>query len=242
MDLREPEGVLDAVVDGAAQLIFDNAGPVAVQVLHNTGRAVQYVAENAGPAVDQVLHNPGQALKHMVEIAVPVAEQVFRDAHQAAHLAVEHAAPEVNQVLCNTGRAAQHAIGNARPAVEKAVSWAVSKSAVPVSWVVEDPETAFAIGTSMVWVVAPMFVATPILASLGFGADGIIAGSAAAAVQDGISNGAVGSLFATLQSAGTGGYGASTVAGAVQGFGALVAGLSAVEAVMKKMKKKEKET
>ncbi|EPE06762.1 hypothetical protein F503_03189 [Ophiostoma piceae UAMH 11346] len=58
------------------------------------------------------------------------------------------------------------------------------------------------------------------LPALGFTADGVAAGSAAAAWQSILGNVAAGSLFAILQSAVAGGYGAPVVAGAVGAVGA----------------------
>ena len=70
-------------------------------------------------------------------------------------------------------------------------------------------------------------VASPIiLPAVGFGAGGVLAGSAAAAVQSTIGNVAAGSLFATLQSVGAAGglswaaTGLATAAGVATGAGA----------------------
>ena len=68
-------------------------------------------------------------------------------------------------------------------------------------------------------VAAPLYI----LPAIGFGAGGVAAGSAAAAVQSTIGNVAAGSLFATLQSAGATGTlswiasGAMTAAGTAAG-------------------------
>ena len=58
------------------------------------------------------------------------------------------------------------------------------------------------------------------LPALGFTADGIAAGSAAASWQSILGDVAAGSLFAIMQSAAAGGYGAPLVAGAVGAVGA----------------------
>ncbi|KAJ4039745.1 hypothetical protein NW758_008616 [Fusarium oxysporum] len=76
---------------------------------------------------------------------------------------------------------------------------------------------AMAAGAAMV--VAPVIVAGPALAVAGFGAGGIAAGSAAAGVHSGIGSVVAGSAFATLQSAGAGGFGLAVVNGVVQAAG-----------------------
>lgn len=58
-------------------------------------------------------------------------------------------------------------------------------------------------------------VAVPVaLGAAGFGAGGVVAGSAAAAIQAGIGNVAAGSLFAVCQSVGAAGLATSTMVGA----------------------------
>ena len=114
-------------------------------------------------------------------------------------------------------------------------------------WVAANPGTTVAGGAAvagLVLVVAPASVAAPGLAAVGFGADGIIAGvfalsspsflnasqvntvsvqaSSAAAAQSSIGPIVSPSLFATLQSAGAGGYGVATVYPAVQVVGGAI--------------------
>ncbi|KAL0937820.1 uncharacterized protein CTRU02_207551 [Colletotrichum truncatum] len=83
------------------------------------------------------------------------------------------------------------------------------------------------VGVGVLLVAAPAVVAAPGLAAAGFGAEGVVAGSAAAGVQSGIGSVVAPSLFATLQSAGAGGYGVATVYGAVQGVGGVIASAGA---------------
>ena len=68
-------------------------------------------------------------------------------------------------------------------------------------------------------VAAATCVCPALLAAIGFGPGGIIAGSIAAAIQSCIGNVAAGSLFATLQSLGAGGFAmfSSTTFGAAIG-------------------------
>ncbi|KAK3487967.1 uncharacterized protein B0T23DRAFT_398630 [Neurospora hispaniola] len=81
-------------------------------------------------------------------------------------------------------------------------------------------------------VAAPAIVTAPILAVLGFGAAGPVAGSAAAIAQGVIGNVVAGSPFAIAQSAAMGGYGAAIVNGVVQGGGLLLTGISSAECLM----------
>ena len=114
-----------------------------------------------------------------------------------------------------------------------------------------NPGTAVACGVAgvgLLVVAAPGIVAAPSLAAAGFGANGVVlgvfpvltfpnsasiilfksntsflTGSTAASVQSGIGSVVAPGLFATLQSAGAGGYGVATVYGAVQVAGGTVA-------------------
>ncbi|KAG4260543.1 hypothetical protein FPRO03_02366 [Fusarium proliferatum] len=78
------------------------------------------------------------------------------------------------------------------------------------------------IATGAVLAIAPAVAVTPVLAGLGFGAGGIVA--AAAGIQSGIGSVVAGSAFATLQSAGAGGFGLAVVNGVVQAAGVVVGG------------------
>ncbi|KAI1027259.1 hypothetical protein LB504_007719 [Fusarium proliferatum] len=88
------------------------------------------------------------------------------------------------------------------------------------------------IATGAVLAIAPAVAVTPVLAGLGFGAGGIVAGSTAAGIQSGIGSIVAGSAFATLQSAGAGGFGLAVVNGVVQAAGVVVGG-SGVAAKLK---------
>lgn len=100
--------------------------------------------------------------------------------------------------------------------------------------------SAAAIVVGVAVVAVPALVAGPLLGALGFGAAGITAGqslevvpcldpftdfsgSAAAGIQSGIGSVVAPGIFATLQSAGAGGYGVAAVHTVVQAVGALVA-------------------
>ncbi|KAJ4325677.1 hypothetical protein N0V84_003395 [Fusarium piperis] len=88
----------------------------------------------------------------------------------------------------------------------------------------DNPKAAVAVGTGVLVCAVPALVAAPALGIAGFGANGIVGGSIAAGAQSSIGSVVAPGLFATLQSAGAGGYGISTVYGAIQGVAALGAG------------------
>ncbi|KAK3310020.1 uncharacterized protein B0T15DRAFT_488717 [Chaetomium strumarium] len=74
-----------------------------------------------------------------------------------------------------------------------------------VQWIDDHPaQTAFLIVAGVVFF-APHLVTVPVLESLGFTADGVAAGSAAAALHSMIGQVQAGSIFSLMQSAGAGG-------------------------------------
>ncbi|KAM0436933.1 hypothetical protein ACHAPT_002646 [Fusarium lateritium] len=105
----------------------------------------------------------------------------------------------------------------------------------------ENPKAATAVGVGALVCAAPALVASPVLGLIGFGANGIVGGSAAAGFQSTIGSVVAPSLFATLQSAGAGGYGVSAVYGAVQGAAAVGAGGSLAASFRGKKKNPDKE-
>lgn len=108
-------------------------------------------------------------------------------------------------------------------------------------WVAANPGTTVAYGAAgvgLVLVVAPASVAAPGLAAVGFGADGIIAASSAAAAQSSMGSIVAPSLFATLQSAGAGGYGVATVYPAVQVVGGAITSVAGASVAWVKSKSK----
>ncbi|KAL2693807.1 hypothetical protein Neosp_000373 [[Neocosmospora] mangrovei] len=104
----------------------------------------------------------------------------------------------------------------------------------------DNPKAAVAVGAGLVVCAVPALVAAPALGLAGFGANGIVGGSLAAGAQSSIGSVVAPSLFATLQSAGAGGYGLSAVYGAVQGAAAVGAGGS-LAASFRGKKKDDKE-
>ncbi|KAK6224521.1 hypothetical protein QIS74_02848 [Colletotrichum tabaci] len=117
--------------------------------------------------------------------------------------------------------------------------WAYEKAK---SWASENPGQAAGLAVGVAVIGAPALVSAPLLGMAGFGAQGIAAGSAAAAAQAGIGNVAAGGLFATLQSAGMGGYGAAVVNGVVQAGGGVSAAQSGYGAFKQWASSKEKST
>ncbi|KAM7216266.1 hypothetical protein V8F06_008385 [Rhypophila decipiens] len=107
-------------------------------------------------------------------------------------------------------------------------------------WAKENPLTAASgvvAGGGLAVVVAPALVTAPLLGLAGFGSSGIVGGSMAAGIQAGIGNVVAGSTFATLTSAGMGGYGAAAVAAAGQAVGGMTAAAGAAGVYMAKSKK-----
>ncbi|KAK3687439.1 hypothetical protein B0T22DRAFT_478760 [Podospora appendiculata] len=101
-------------------------------------------------------------------------------------------------------------------------NWAKSAA----NWTKENPGTAACavVGAGGLAVVAaPALVTAPLLSAAGFGANGIVGGTAASAIQASIGNFVAQSAFAVCQSAAMGGYGAATVAAVGQGAGAATA-------------------
>ncbi|KAI4867006.1 hypothetical protein F4820DRAFT_232249 [Hypoxylon rubiginosum] len=76
-------------------------------------------------------------------------------------------------------------------------------------------------------IAVPSLIVGAGLGILGFGAAGIAKGTIAAGLHSAIGCASTPSIFATLQSAAMGGYGASIVSGVVQVVGGLVALVSA---------------
>ncbi|GAW14487.1 hypothetical protein ANO14919_038900 [Xylariales sp. No.14919] len=109
-----------------------------------------------------------------------------------------------------------------------------NKGKQAMEWAATNPGKTAALSTGVVLVAVPMAVAAPALGLVGFGANGVVAGSAAAGIQGGIGSVAAGSAFATLQSAAAGGYGVAAVSAAVQGVGGVVASVGAFSVFKKK--------
>ncbi|EHK25598.1 uncharacterized protein TRIVIDRAFT_189366 [Trichoderma virens Gv29-8] len=96
-------------------------------------------------------------------------------------------------------------------------------------------------GTGLLVVAAPAILTAPAMGlagAAGFTPAGIAASSAASAMHAGIGNVAVGSIFATLQSAATGGYGVAVLTGAAQTAGGAVAGVGGLGGIVTYLKGK----
>ncbi|KAG7006873.1 hypothetical protein G7Y79_00012g032090 [Physcia stellaris] len=116
------------------------------------------------------------------------------------------------------------------------------------TWVHDHPYQSAFIGTTCLVVAVPALVAAPALGAAGFGSLGVVGevtdqesplvGSAAAAAQGPAV--VAGNVFATLTSAGAGGYGVPIVHGVVQGVAASAGGLFAGVKGWRKWKKAPK--
>ncbi|RDW83501.1 hypothetical protein BP5796_04992 [Coleophoma crateriformis] len=83
-------------------------------------------------------------------------------------------------------------------------------------WITTNPRQTALLISSGILNVTPATLTSPLLATMGFGASGPIAGSVAASLQSMVGNVGAHSTFAYLQSAAMGGYGVATVNGIVQ--------------------------
>ncbi|PWI64363.1 hypothetical protein PCL_10532 [Purpureocillium lilacinum] len=137
-------------------------------------------------------------------------------------LAAEVAASRLASHTSLIWTTASEVIVNSHQSIQRAASSTILPA---VKWAVSHPGTAATCGTAglgMVLAVAPAAVATPALGALGFGTGGIVGGSWAAATHSTIGSAVSPSLFATLQSAGAGGYGLAVVYPTIQGIGAAI--------------------
>ncbi|KAK1827350.1 hypothetical protein QBC39DRAFT_420555 [Podospora conica] len=106
---------------------------------------------------------------------------------------------------------------------DAAVAGARSAASKGLAYAAENPKNVAggaAVIAGAAVITAPGMLTGPVLKILGFGSFGPKAGTIAAGVQSGIGNVVAKSVFATVQSAQMGGYGAGMVASAAQGVGA----------------------
>ncbi|KAL6864005.1 hypothetical protein J3F83DRAFT_716295 [Trichoderma novae-zelandiae] len=99
-----------------------------------------------------------------------------------------------------------------------------------------------AAGAGILAAAAPIVVTAPILGlagTVGFTPAGIAASSLASGIHAGIGSIGAGSLFATVQSAAMGGYGAAVLTGATQAAGGAVAGAGALVALVSRKSEAE---
>ncbi|KAK5993551.1 hypothetical protein PT974_06985 [Cladobotryum mycophilum] len=99
----------------------------------------------------------------------------------------------------------------------------------------ENPVTAAAVGVGLLTAAVPAILSSPFMlaaGALGFTANGVVAGSIAAAVQATIPNVVGGSTFAILQSAAAGGTGLAVVNGVAQVAGGTVAAVGGLAGVI----------
>ncbi|KAL6235166.1 hypothetical protein BDW75DRAFT_240448 [Aspergillus navahoensis] len=112
------------------------------------------------------------------------------------------------------------AVTYGKPVMESSAGLA----AQAIEWASQNPALAASTTVGAGVIAAPGLVVAPALSALGFSAGGVQAYSLAASAQSVIGNVAAGSMFATLQSAGTGGAGLAVINGIAQ-TGTLVVGV-----------------
>ncbi|ELR02185.1 hypothetical protein GMDG_00978 [Pseudogymnoascus destructans 20631-21] len=87
---------------------------------------------------------------------------------------------------------------------------------VALEWIVAHPGQTAILVIEGVGIFTPAALSGPLLASMGFGATGPVAGSVAASLQSMLGNVGAHRVFAYLQSAAMGGYGVSAINGVTQ--------------------------
>ncbi|KAL3421795.1 hypothetical protein PVAG01_05951 [Phlyctema vagabunda] len=86
-------------------------------------------------------------------------------------------------------------------------------------WISANPGQSALLVTNGILILTPAALTGPLLATMGFGASGPVAGTIAAWLQSSLGNAGAHGVFAYLQSAAMGGYGVATVNGLVQAWG-----------------------
>ncbi|KAK0620138.1 hypothetical protein B0T14DRAFT_520659 [Immersiella caudata] len=130
---------------------------------------------------------------------------------------VARSAKALTPVISAAGTNAAQAVS---PTMKKAAGVAIAGASVAAANPIAAACGVVALGGLTV-VAAPAVLTAPVLSAVGFTSLGPAAGSIAAGVQG--ASTVAGGLFATLQSAAMGGYGAAAVAGAAQVAGGAVA-------------------
>ncbi|KAI0972815.1 hypothetical protein F4678DRAFT_460375 [Xylaria arbuscula] len=182
-----------------------------------------YVEDTVTKALDGMLPAASAGVEILGQVIAaegPVLADLGQQVVEGSQLVAEAGRKAVEgPLLAEAGRkiaeGAQLVVAAGRKAMEDAVEWAVA-----------NPEKAVALAVGVVCIAIPMAVAGPWLAAMGFGADGIVAESLAAAFQSSIGNVVSPSLFAMLQSAGVAGYGTAEVSAVVQVAGLVLVAFS----------------
>ncbi|KAI8629726.1 hypothetical protein F5Y19DRAFT_475178 [Xylariaceae sp. FL1651] len=124
-----------------------------------------------------------------------------------------------------------------KAAASASLQLATKGSRKTTEWATANPRMALTVGAGAALVVAPMAIAAPVLGAVGFGAQGVVAGSTAAGIQSGLGSVVAPSLFATLQSAAAGGYGVAVIVPIVQGVGGALASVAGAATFLKRSEK-----
>ncbi|KAJ9601939.1 hypothetical protein H2200_013498 [Cladophialophora chaetospira] len=171
-----------------------------------------------------------QVTKQAPRVAEYVKEQIV-NAGVVGHEIFERHAPQATEKIANAVASSEQvlhagiaALGEAK---QNEILHAPEAAGNAGDWVFQNPKLATGAGViafGVTLVVCPGCATAPLLSTAGFGAGGVQAGSAAAAVHAGIGNIVAGSAFAIGQSAGAGGAGLAIVNGVAQaGGGVLIA-------------------
>lgn len=212
---------------------------------HSTNAVKEYSHEKIAPALTQILDQANKALDGFKQQHVDPAILLTGDA--LSEFNEKHLGPAVGVTIATVNDVGEKILvpgiyvtaATLKELQEKQLAPILASAGIALDefgreklgpaledagkWIQEHPgETAVIAGAGII-LIFPGLVTTPTLWVLGFGSEGVGAGSAAALAHSYIGDVVAGSAFATLQSAGAGGYGVVVVNG-IASTGALAVG------------------
>ncbi|KAH6604623.1 hypothetical protein Trco_006330 [Trichoderma cornu-damae] len=224
-------------IDSAAQHVSqhvtqENIHRAAEEIRKNwdgVARGVAEAAEIARPHVERAVVSAGDAIRGA---AGQVTAENIAIGAGIVQGHVNNAASHVGREIGAASNVLHHRVG-------EAASWAMDENnirgfsqgaqatAQQAANAAKGSPIAFSIASlGLVVLAAPAVITTPIIAAaglMGFTSGGIAASSIAAGLHSGIGNVVAGSGFATVQSAGAGGYGLGVMTGLAQTAGGVMA-------------------
>ncbi|KAF7551608.1 hypothetical protein G7046_g7679 [Stylonectria norvegica] len=201
---------------------LDNVGKSMEGTYHATKESLEGTYQATQEAIDHIEHEGLRDSLRGTASAVHVAAEKMGGSLEGTYLAIGEAVEEHVDTV---------AVGNSLQGTACAVQETAQKA---TEWTARNPEATVLLGTGAAIVAAPALVAVPALAVSGFRSRGIAKNSLASSTQSAIGTVVAPSVFATLQSAGAGGYGVTAVFGVARCVGLLLMGASALLAGSKK--------
>lgn len=227
---------VEPVIGDAVTAVKDfNLEKVAPAFEHGTNALKEYSQEKIAPALTQILDQANKALDGFRQQHVDPALLLTGDA--LSEFNEKHLGPAMGVTIATANDLGEKILvpgvyvtaATLKQLNEKQLAPILASAGVTLDefgreklgpaleeagkWIQKHPgETAVIAGAGVI-LVFPGLVTTPTLWVLGFGSEGVGAGSAAALAHSYIGNVAARSAFATLQSAGAGGYGVVIVDG-----------------------------